>query len=102
MLCVPSTQESFGGVYTEAWSLGKPVIGCLIPAVAELIADGEDGFLTVQQPSAIADRILTLLAEPSLAEAFGAAGQRKVQANYTWPQLAARTEQAYLSVLAGK
>ncbi len=26
MLCVPSTQESFGLVYVEAWSLGKPVI----------------------------------------------------------------------------
>ncbi|MGH2522049.1 MAG: glycosyltransferase family 4 protein, partial [Anaerolineales bacterium] len=24
ILCLPSSQESFGGVFTEAWSLGKP------------------------------------------------------------------------------
>jgi glycosyltransferase involved in cell wall biosynthesis len=34
LLCLPSTQESFGGVYTEAWSFKKPVIGCDIPAVS--------------------------------------------------------------------
>jgi glycosyltransferase involved in cell wall biosynthesis len=100
LLCVPSTQESFGGVYTEAWSLGKPVIGCRIPAVAELIMDGEDGFLVAQQPAEIADRILQLLTDPSLARALGSAGQRKVQARFTWLRLAALTEQAYLDVLA--
>ena len=32
LLCLPSTQESFGGVFTEAWSFEKPVIGANIPA----------------------------------------------------------------------
>jgi hypothetical protein len=34
-----------GGVYTEAWSFCKPVIGCPIPAVSELIVEGVDGCL---------------------------------------------------------
>ena len=41
VVCVPSAQESFGRVYLEAWSKGKAVIGGRIPAVAEVVAEGE-------------------------------------------------------------
>jgi len=95
VFCLPSSQESFGGVFTEAWSLGKPVIGCNIPAVAEVIADGVDGYLVSQEPAQIAERICHLLLHPTQAQAVGAAGQRKVKAHYTWQQIAERTEQAY-------
>jgi glycosyltransferase involved in cell wall biosynthesis len=95
LLCVPSTQESFGGVYTEAWSFGKPVIGCNIAAVAEVITEGGDGYLVAQEPAQIAERICYLLLDPTQAQAMGAAGQRKVKAQYTWQQIAERTEQAY-------
>lgn len=99
LLCVPSMQESFGGVYTEAWSFGRPVIGCPIPAVAEVVADGEDGLLVPQQPGAIADAVLELLADPARAAAMGAAGKHKVAARYTWPRIAALTEQVYTDLL---
>lgn len=95
LLCVPSTQESFGGVYTEAWSFGKPVIGCNIPAVAEVITDGVDGYLVAQEPAQIAESICHLLLHPRQAQAMGEAGQRKVKARYTWQRIAERTEQAY-------
>ena len=97
LLCVPSTQESFGGVYTEAWNFGKPVIGCNIPAVAEVIADGVDGYLVVQEPMQIAERICHLLLHPTEAQTMGATGQRKVAEHYTWRRIAERTEQAYQS-----
>jgi glycosyltransferase involved in cell wall biosynthesis len=99
LLCVPSTQESFGGVYTEAWTFGKPVIGCSIPAVSEVITDGKDGLLVEQEPKAIADAICQLLASPSLAQAMGEAGRQKVRERFGWERLAALTEQAYLEVL---
>lgn len=99
LLCVPSTQESFGGVYTEAWSLGKPVIGCNIPAVAEVIADGVDGYLVEQEPNQIAERIIYLLLNPTKAQAMGEAGKQKVASRYTWQKIADRTEQAYQQVL---
>lgn len=95
LLCVPSTQESFGGVYTEAWSFDKPVIGCNIPAVAEVITDQVDGYLVAQEPAEIADRVCHLLLHPTHAQAMGAAGQCKVEAQYSWQRIAERTEQAY-------
>jgi glycosyltransferase involved in cell wall biosynthesis len=102
MLCVPSTQESFGGIYTEAWCFNKPVIGCPIPAVAEVVTDGVDGYLVEQEPSKIAEAICHLLANPSLAESMGQAGHDKVKQRFTWERLAQKTEQAYQSVLSGK
>jgi glycosyltransferase involved in cell wall biosynthesis len=99
LLCVPSTQESFGGVYTEAWSFAKPVIGCPIPAVAEVIQDGVNGFLVAQEPTEIADLILQLLQHPTQAAAMGAAGQQRVEAQFTWQKIADRLETAYHTIL---
>jgi glycosyltransferase involved in cell wall biosynthesis len=102
LLCVPSTQESFGGVYTEAWSFKKPVIGCAIPAVSEVVTDDVDGFLVQQEPGQIAERIGYLLLNASVAQAMGEKGQQKVAANYTWPKLAELTEHAYCRIISGK
>jgi glycosyltransferase involved in cell wall biosynthesis len=100
LLCVPSTQESFGGVYTEAWCLGKPVIGCDIPAVAEVIEEGVDGYLVEQNPDPIAGRILELLMDDKRRREMGAMGREKVALKYSWEQLARRTERVYESLLS--
>jgi len=99
LLCVPSSQESFGGVYTEAWSLGKPVIGCNIPAVAEVISHGEDGYLVKQEPDSIAEHIQLLISDPAMCESMGKAGCLKVLNRYSWPRIASLTEEAYNSVI---
>ncbi|ESA38248.1 glycosyltransferase [Leptolyngbya sp. Heron Island J] len=100
LLCVPSSQESFGGVYTEAWSFSKPVIGCNIPAVADVIADGVDGFLVEQTAEAIAARLLDLLENPDVAQRMGQTGYQKVQQKFSWPAIAKKVDEAYRKVLA--
>jgi glycosyltransferase involved in cell wall biosynthesis len=95
LLCMPSSQESFGGVYVESWSMEKPVIGCDIPAVTELIQDGQNGFLVSQSAIEIADRILILLKDPVLAQSMGQAGHKLVEARFTWKQIAQSTEYVY-------
>ncbi|MDA0267411.1 MAG: glycosyltransferase family 4 protein [Cyanobacteria bacterium] len=97
-LCVPSSQESFGGVYTEAWNFEKPVIGGMAPAIADVITEGKDGFLVNQDPAEIADRIIYLLDHPLEAAAMGRAGKAKVTANYTWPKIAEKTLRVYAQV----
>ncbi len=102
ILCVPSSQESFGGVYTEAWMFNKPVIGCKIPAVSEVVDDGINGFLVSQKPISIAKGIIDLLDNPQLATAMGTKGKAKAQSQYTWPIIAQNAEEAYEKVLADK
>ena len=99
LLCVPSTQESFGGVYTESWMFGKPVIGCEIPAVSEVIENEVDGFLVQQQPEMIAHRIIDLLDNPDLASSMGESGRNKVSRLYSWSSIAKKAEEAYSHIL---
>jgi glycosyltransferase involved in cell wall biosynthesis len=99
LLCVPSMQESFGGVYTEAWNFEKPVIGCNIPAVAEVITHEVNGYLVEQNSHQIAEHILKLLLDPDKATQMGQQGKQKVEAHYTWDILAQKTEKIYLSLL---
>ncbi|MGE5340249.1 MAG: glycosyltransferase family 4 protein [Candidatus Omnitrophota bacterium] len=99
LLCVPSTQESFGGVYAEAWCFEKPVIGCNIPAVSEVITEGRDGFLVEQEPGPIAERILFLLGNDAVSRRMGKAGKEKVEAKYTWRRIAERVENVYNTLI---
>jgi len=102
VLCVPSSQESFGGVFTEAWSLSKPVVGCDIPAVREVIEEGRDGLLTEQRPECIAAALVRLLDRPDLRAEMGRRGRQKVDAHYSWPRLAEKTAAVYRRVLEGR
>ncbi len=97
---MPSSQESFGGVYTEAWSFSKPVIGCNIPAVAEVVSDGQDGYLVEQSAAEVGDRITHLLSHPEQAMALGQAGYHKVSERYSWPRLGQKTLAVYQTLMS--
>ena len=43
VFCLPSSHESFGIAYVEAWSYGKPVICGTAPACRELVDNGKSG-----------------------------------------------------------
>jgi glycosyltransferase involved in cell wall biosynthesis len=101
-LCLPSSQESFGGVYVEAWALGKAVIGGRIPPIAELISEGQDGLLSSQNPQELADQVSLLLADPELCRKMGSVGTRKVEARYTWERIAKKTAEVYEHLVGGK
>ncbi len=101
LFCLPSTQESFGGVFTEAWSFAKPVIGVNIPAVSEVIDDEVNGYLVKPKAPDIAEKILHLLNNPSTAKNLGQAGQEKTEHQFNWDKLAQKTEEIYTKVLQG-
>ncbi|NIM07392.1 MAG: glycosyltransferase, partial [Armatimonadetes bacterium] len=82
LLCVPSTKESFGHIFLEAWGAGKPVIAADIPVERAVIEEGEDGLLTAQEPSDIAETVLHLLGDPQKAREMGAKGRLKVLEKY--------------------
>jgi glycosyltransferase involved in cell wall biosynthesis len=99
LLCQPSTQESFGAVFIEAWLMGKPVVGCDIPAVREVIADGVDGLVAQPTGESLGEAILYLLDNPALAREMASRGREKAQARFTWEALAQKTEEAYARAL---
>jgi glycosyltransferase involved in cell wall biosynthesis len=98
LLCLPSMQESFGGVFVEAWAMRKPVIGGRIPPIANVIDDGINGLLSMQEPEELAAAVNMMLADDSRRIAMGQAGWEKVQAKYSWEQIGRQTMAVYESV----
>lgn len=84
IFCLPSAHESFGIVYPEAWSYGKPVICGPAPAAREWIENDATGLWTDQSPEEIARAVLRLLDDASLRHRLGEAGRRFQSENLTW------------------
>ena len=99
MLCVPSSRESLGSVYLEAWHYQKPVVALAIPVLQSLMSDRVDSLLCQPSPSDIATAINTLLDAPEQGEAMGLAGHLKQQARFRWPVIV-DTHQALYKTLS--
>jgi len=98
-LCMPSMQESFGGVYIEAWCYGKAAIGGRIPAIRCVIDDGVNGLLSSQDPAELAGHISALLRDPERCARMGEAGRAKGRERFSWERIAERTLEIYRSLL---
>lgn len=72
MVILPSHYESFGMVALEAMACGTPVVASQVGGLAFLVQDGITGFhVPVGDPEALGDRIIALLANPSLRKQMG-------------------------------
>ncbi|MGI0116035.1 glycosyltransferase family 4 protein [Zooshikella sp. RANM57] len=99
LLCVPSTQESLGVIYLEAWHYAKPVIAANIEVMRTVINDRKDGLLVVPKCDSIAKAIIELLKNPELRLRLGEAGNIRVQKNFSWTTLAEKMAQVYHTTL---
>ena len=79
--CLPTVQEGFGIVFTEAMAAGLPVVACRAAAVPEVVEDGRTGFLVKpRSPEELAIAMEKLLTSPALRREFGDNGRRRVEA----------------------
>ena len=77
VVVVPSLQEAWGLVATEAMACGKPVVASRVGGLPDQVIDGFNGFLVPpRDPKALADRILYLLETPSEARRMGLNGRK--------------------------
>lgn len=88
VFCLPSRQESFGGVFAEAWLAGKPVIGGDIPAIREVIQPGRDGELVSASSHELAEKLIRLLSDPDRCQALGEQGRHKAREQFNWERVA--------------
>ena len=86
----------------ELMAAGLPVAGSRVGQMSEYITHGESGLLaTPGDAGALAQAVLTLLADASLRARLGG-GARQAAAAYSWDRLAPIAEQAYRMVQGGK
>ena len=79
--CLPTVQEGFGIVFTEAMAAGLPVVACRAAAVPEVVDDGRTGVLvSPRSPEELAMAMEKLLTHTTLRRELGDNGRRRVEA----------------------
>jgi SAM-dependent methyltransferase len=96
----PTRYEGFGLTLLEAMALGAPVISSDVPAVNEIVRDGENGLLVPpENPTALADAVLRVLDEGGLKDRLREGGRRTVDRDFDGRRLVVDLEAAYGAAL---
>jgi len=88
--------ELLGLVALEAMASGTPVVASRLGGLAEVVVDGETGFLVPPgDTEALGDRLARLVGDRRLAARLGANARDHVLARFTWRACAERCLAAY-------
>jgi glycosyltransferase involved in cell wall biosynthesis len=99
VLVHPSRWEGFGLALLEAMLAGKPVVATRVSSAPEIVTDGETGLLVPpDDPPALAEAVVGLLADPARAAAMGQAGLARARSEFSVAQMAGRTRAVYAAV----
>lgn len=91
--------ETFGIVVIEAMSMGRPVIASRIAGLADIIHDGENGFLVPPgDADALSKSMQRLVNDPALRERMGQGALRRVQ-DFRASAVVPRIEAVYKELL---
>jgi glycogen synthase len=106
----PSIYEPFGIINLEAMACETAVVASAVGGIKEVVIDGKTGFLVpLEQMNKspfeptnpekfardLAERVNQLMNDRQLRERFGKAGRKRVEANFSWAAIAAKTKALY-------
>lgn len=91
VFALPSQYESFGFVFLEAMAHGAPVVGVRTGGVAEVIREGETGYLLDAPDDAerLVERLTRLVSDDGLRARMGEQARAWTQQQFSWPAAAA-------------
>jgi glycosyltransferase involved in cell wall biosynthesis len=93
---VPSLAPGGVNAALEAMAAGKPVVATRVPGLAELVVDGETGFLVAPgDQAALARQTRLLLDDPQLRQRLGEAGHRRVADSFSASATVQRFRELY-------
>jgi len=96
----PSRYESFGLIFIEAMSYGKPVIGCNVGGVSEIITNNHNGlFAETGDAQSLADKIIQLVNNDGLRKQMGLNARKTVEDKFTGEHLADHSLMYYNKII---
>lgn len=99
IFCVPSLSESFGIIFIEAMSFGKPVIGCRAGGMPEVITEGETGLLAEPgDVDSLVQCLETLINDAELRKRMGKVARKRYEENFTAKLYAERMEKEFYRI----
>jgi glycosyltransferase involved in cell wall biosynthesis len=100
VFALPSFEEPFGLVFLEAMVMGRPVVAVNNGGTPEVVEHGRSGLLSPPYDvDALADNIVTLLANADLRARFGAYGRSRVLGAFTAERMARDAGRAYEAIV---
>ena len=98
---LPSRSEAFPNSVVEAMAAGLPVVAAAVGGLLELVDPGRTGVLVpVDDATAMADALESLITNPSRARAMGSAGRETIAQRYSFDRMVRAFEDLFLSPLA--
>lgn len=92
--------ETFSNAILEYMAASKPVVATNVGSIAEMVVDGETGYLVPSgDPKALSDALIKLLKNKDLAKKMGEAGREKVKEKFTIQSMINRYESLFMSLL---
>jgi alpha-maltose-1-phosphate synthase len=106
----PSIYEPFGIINLEAMACETAVVASAVGGIKEVVVNGETGFLVPLEQMRespfeaidpekfardLAQRVNELMRNRQLRERFGRAGRKRVEENFSWAAIAAKTKKLY-------
>jgi glycosyltransferase involved in cell wall biosynthesis len=96
IVAAPSHVEPLGLTVLEGMAAGVAVVGSRVGGIQETIVDGETGFLVpMRDPEKLAGAIERFALDPELRMAFGRAGRRRVEQEFSVVTHARRIQAMY-------
>jgi glycosyltransferase involved in cell wall biosynthesis len=92
----PTSADSFGYVFLEAWACGKPVIAANYGAISDVVLDGLNGLLVkFGDWEGIEKALISLIDDVKLRIKLGENGRQDVLKKYTIENMVQKTEHVY-------
>lgn len=99
----PSLYESFGLIFLEAMAWGKPVIGCNVGGIPDIVENNEDGLLIEpENKNELANAVLKLLRNKELRKKMGTSGRKKVEADFSTKKMAENSYEIYKNIISSQ
>ena len=91
-----SKSEGLSNTILEAMASGLPVVATRVGGADEMVREGQTGYLVApHSPHALADALESLVRSRGVRQAMGAAGRRRVEAEFSLAAMVSRYEAMY-------
>jgi glycosyltransferase involved in cell wall biosynthesis len=101
LFVLPSLSEGLPSTVLEAMSCGKPVVLTANIGLEEVVGDA-GLYFPRRDSKALANAIVTLLANKELGDELGKRGRERVRSSYDWPQIVEKVNALYTKVIENK
>lgn len=100
---LPSLAEGISNTILEAMACGLPVIATNVGGNAELIKDGQTGFIVpASDPHAIKEKILQYIEAPDLLQEHGQSARRRIKEKFSITKMVQSYSEVYIKLLNEK